>query len=262
MKSTLLAILFIAFATKSFPQTAGITIEACYDLAAEHYPMVKQKDLIAKAASYSIENAQKGYLPQLSLLGQATYQSEVTSVPIKVPGIDIPKLPKDQYKIYAEASQTLYDGGVIRKQKELATANAEFEKANVTTELYKLRERINQLYFGILLIDKQLIQIQLRKDDIEAGLARTNGAIANGTAFKSNADVFRAELLMADQAATEQAALRKSYLDMLGLFIGKALDSTATLIEPAATTTLSTLVIRPEMDAFELRKKPMRFRNK
>ena len=255
MRSILLAVLIMAYGTQSFPQTAHLTLETCYDLAAAHYPILKQKDLISKAASYSIENAQKGYLPQLNLLGQATYQSDVTSVPISVPGIDIPKLPKDQYKVYVEASQTLYDGGMIRKQKELATANADFEKANVTTELYKLHERINQLYFGILLIDRQLEQIRLRKSDIQAGLDRTNGAIANGTAFKSNADVFKAELLMADQAATEQIALRKSYSDMLGLFIGKTLDGTVVFIEPAKTTSLATSVTRPELDAFELRKR-------
>src|SRR5215216_4695488 len=101
-------------------QPAGsITLEACYGLAEEHYPLVRQQGLIQRTMAYSIENAAKGYWPQLLVAGQATYQSDVTTLPISLPGVDIPQISKDQYKIYGEITETIYDNGLIRKQQEL-----------------------------------------------------------------------------------------------------------------------------------------------
>ncbi|WP_221390612.1 TolC family protein [Dyadobacter sp. NIV53] len=252
MKKTSFILLFIVSCFDAKAQS--ITLQQCYELAEQHYPLAKQKNLIAQTKAYSIENAQKGYLPQISILGQATYQSDVTGIPFSFPGMDIPKLSKDQYKVYGEINQTLYDGGMIRNQKKLHEANAIVEEQNVTVELYRLRERINQLYFGILLINKQLLLTELRKNDIQSGLDRTNGAIANGIAFKSNADVLKAELLLADQAATEQKALQKAYLDMLSLFIGQSLNSNTILAEPPVPDQNGT-PMRPELAGFDYRKR-------
>src|SRR5580693_9333854 len=94
------------------------TIDDCYRLARQNYPLIKQKGLIVKSKEYSIENALKGYLPQLSINGQATYQSDVTEIPIKIPNTSIPTISKDQYRIYAEIDQTISDGGLIKMQKE------------------------------------------------------------------------------------------------------------------------------------------------
>lgn len=252
MKKTSFILLFIVFCLDVKAQS--ISLLQCYELAEQHYPLARQKDLIVQAKMYSIENAQKGYLPQLNILGQATYQSEVTGIPVSFPGVDIPKLSKDQYKIYGEISQTLYDGGIIRNQKALHEANAAMEEQNVTVELYKLRERINQLYFGILLINKQLGLTELRKNDIQSGLDRTNGAISNGIAFKSNADVLKAELLLTDQTTIEQKALQKAYLDMLGLFIDQALNANTILEEPPVPDQNGTMM-RPELAGFDYRKR-------
>ena len=254
MKKRAFILLFVAFCFDTKAQQKSISLQQCYELAEQYYPLARQKDLIAQTKAYSIENAQKGYLPQLNIFGQATYQSEVTGIPVSFPGVDIPKLSKDQYKIYGEINQTLYDGGMIRSQKKLHEANAGLEEQNITVELYKLRERINQLYFGILLINKQLELTGLRKNDIQSGLDRTNGAIANGIAFKSNADVLKAELLLTDQAITEQKTLQKGYLDMLALFIGQVLD-TNTILEESPVPDQNGAVMRPELAGFDYRKK-------
>ncbi|WP_315821891.1 TolC family protein [Paraflavitalea speifideaquila] len=97
-----------------------LTLEQAYDLARQNYPLIRQKGLVKQTADLTVDNLAKGYLPQVTISGQATYQSAVTSVPIKVPGIDIPTLAKDQYRIQAEATQLLYDGGTIAAQKYAA----------------------------------------------------------------------------------------------------------------------------------------------
>lgn len=243
MKTKLLLLLLLATGAL---QAQSLTIETCYVLAAENYPLVKQRELLTKSTEYTLQNLSKGYLPQLIVAGQATYQSEVTQVPISLPGMNIPTLSKDQYKFYGEVNQTLFDGGVIKQQKLAQQSNLEVEQQKLEVELYKIKERVNQLFFGILLVDEQIRQTELLKQDINLGLKKTEAAIANGTAFKSSADVLKAEVLNADQRTTELKAARTAYAEMLGLFINQPLDATVTLEKPKA------LVVSPEINRPEI----------
>jgi outer membrane protein TolC len=138
-------------------QSNSLTLDNCLEMAKQNYPLIKQYTLIEKTKEYSIANAQKGYLPQFNVAGQATYQSDVTSkfqshCPIWI----IPTISKDQYRLYGEVSQSITDLFTVKDQKEYINANSEMETQKVEVELYKLRERINNLFFGILLIDAQL----------------------------------------------------------------------------------------------------------
>lgn len=251
MKTQLLLLLL---ACSGAVHAQSLTIETCYSLATENYPLVKQRELLAKSNEYTLQNLSKGYLPQLTVAGQATYQSEVTQIPISLPGMDIPTLSKDQYKFYGEVNQTLFDGGVIKQQKLTQQSNLEVEQQKLEVELYKIKERINQLFFGLLLVDEQIRQTELLKQDINLGLKKTEAAIANGTAFKSNADVLRAELLNADQRTTELKAARSAYAEMLGLFINRPLDASVTVEKPK-TFTVSSDINRPEITLYESQNK-------
>ncbi|MBL7841833.1 MAG: TolC family protein [Cyclobacteriaceae bacterium] len=251
MKTKLLLLLL---ACSGALHAQSLTIETCYLLAAENYPLVKQRELLAKSNEYTLQNLSKGYLPQLTVAGQATYQSEVTQVQISLPGMDIPTLSKDQYKFYGEVNQTLFDGGVIKQQKLTQQSNLEVEQQKLEVELYKIKERINQLFFGMLLVDEQIRQTELLKQDINLGLKKTEAAIANGTAFKSSADVLRAELLNADQRTTELKAARNAYAEMLGLFINRPLDANVTVEKPE-TLTVSSDINRPEITLYESQNK-------
>ncbi|MBK8521459.1 MAG: TolC family protein [Chitinophagaceae bacterium] len=255
-----LIVVLLAVSTHSFAQTANtISIEECYKLAQTNFPLVKQMALIDKTTAYSISNAAKGYLPQFSINGQGTYQSDVTS--LSIPGVNTTTLSKDQYKVYGEVTQSLTDFGIIRQQKELAKTNAETEKQKIEVELYKLKERINQIYFGILLIDAQIEQTELLKKDIQNGIDKTNAAIANGTALKSNADNLKAELLKTDQRTIELKANRKGYTDMLALFIAKDVTENTKLITPVTQVILPT-INRPELKMYETQKKSYDIQNK
>jgi outer membrane protein TolC len=231
-------------------QNEPLTLETCYTWAEQNYPLVKQRDLIVKSKEYSIDNAMKGYLPQFTINGQATYQSDVTQMPIVIPGAETPLLSKDQYKLYAEVNQTIYDGGAIRQQKHTHEINAKVEEQKLTVELYSLRERINQLYFGILTTDEQLHQNELLQNDLQLGIRKTQAAIDNGTAFKSNADALKAELLKANQRTTELRATRLAYLEMLGMFINQVLNEHTTLTRPQQLVVTSDIT-RPELALYD-----------
>ncbi len=245
--------LLLLFSSVVLQAQTKLNIEQCYDLAKKNYPLVKQMELISKTADYTVQNASKGYLPQFSVNGQATYQSDVTGLPINVPNVE--KLSKDQYKLYADVSQVIYDGGVISQQKKIMQSNAEVEQEKIEVELYKLRERINQLFFGVLLIDGQLTQVELLRKDVNTGMEKVNAGIKNGVALKTNADVLKAELLKAEQKEIELKSARKGFLDVLGLFINQTLNENTTLDEPQISESFVATINRTELKLFEVQNK-------
>lgn len=209
-----------------------LSLEQCYQLSRENYPLIKKQELIKKSEQYTIENSLKGWLPQINIVGQATYQNEVTELPIKLPNISVDPLSKDQYKVYADISQTIYDGGNIKNQKKLALAQSEIQNQQLAVDLDKLKERINQLYFGILQTDKQLSQLQLTKSDINEGIKKAEAQLKNGVIFRSNLDVLKAELVKLEQREIELKSVKLSFTQMLSYFIKRNLDENTQLQTP------------------------------
>lgn len=238
--------------TRLQAQSKALTIREAYQLARKNYPMIRQQGLIEKTRDYSVSNAAKGYLPQVTVQGQATYQSAVTEfkLPVSIPGVEFPSISKDQYKIYGEVNQTIYDGGNIRTQVRSHEANAQVESQRLEVELYKLNKRVNQLFFGILMLDEQLKQSDLLKKDINLGIRKVQALIDNGTAFKSNANTLKAELLKADQRTIDLNASRKAYLEMLGLLTGQALGDSAVLERPV-NLVAGNDINRPELRLYD-----------
>ncbi|MFT3795511.1 TolC family protein [Flavobacterium sp.] len=243
-------------------QTAkSLTLEQCQLAAEQNYPLTQKRDLIAQSRAFTLENISKGYLPQLSANGQMTYQSDVTEIPVSIPGIDMPTQENLQYKAYAEMTQLLYDGGKIKQLKNSENAKRNVETQKLEVGLYELRERIINLYFGILINNEQQKQNGLLKNDLQIGLKSVEAQIANGTAFRSNADLLKAELLKVEQNAIALRSNKKAYLQMLGLFIGEELPENTELQKPQ-TPLVSSAINRPELamfnfqtESFELEKK-------
>jgi len=240
------------FALPFFTQAQDLlTIEKCHELARNNYPLIKQKNLIEQSNEFTIANVKSGYLPQISINAQATYQSDVTQVPLTAPGLSIETLSKDQYKVYGEITQSLYDGGTIKEQKVISETSARIEDQKIEVELYKIKDRINQLYFGILLMDEQQVQIELIIKDLDANLTRIEAAIRNGTAFRMSADLLEAEKLKADQRMIETNSMRQAYKLMLGYFINQPIDESMHLTKPIVLSIdEQPTLARPELNLF------------
>lgn len=252
-KQVLLLLFFIGVAISTLAQSpTRLTLDQCYNLARQNYPLIKQKELLAKSLEFTIANVQSAHLPQVTLGAQATYQSEVTKVPFSAPGVDIQPLSKDQYKVFGEINQNIFDGGVIKSQATIQRANAQIEQQKLEVELFKIKERINQIFFGVLLMNAQLQQVELLKKDLHNSIQKTEAAIRNGIAFKSSADIIQAEILKSDQRVIEIQTARSTYLDMLGYFINHALDE-ATFLETPVTILPepSATNIRPELKLYQ-----------
>lgn len=248
-KLTLLTVFLPAFLGAQ--ELKKLDLQQAYDLSLKNYPAIKQKDLVKQTAAINIDNLQKGFLPQVTISGQATYQSDVTKVPVSLPGFTIESASKDQYKLLADVNQLVYDGGITREQKLYQQLNASVEEQKVEVELYKLKERINQVYLGILYLDEQLKQVDLVKADINTGIKRIEAQVANGVAFRSSLNMLKAELLKTDQRTIELQSSRKGFVDVLSLFTGQPLTADVQLekpLPPAAPVT--TEIARPELKLY------------
>lgn len=210
-------------------QNTTLTLDSCYKYAEINYPLVKQKGLIEKSTQLTLSNISKGYFPQLSIGGQATYQSDVTQIQLNgtLPpqfNIEFPTIEKDQYKIYGEIVQPLTDIANIRTSQLVTKANQHIEEQKIEVEMHKVRERINQIFFGIKLLDEQLILNDLLQKDIQTGIDKMKKWVDNGIAMKTNVSQLEAELIKVQQYQIEITAARQTYFSILSQFIGIPVD--------------------------------------
>lgn len=210
--------------------SAQPTLDECRELARRHYPEIRQYDLIRRTEAWDLSNAARSYLPQVTLSAQASWQTDVPTLPDALTGmlagqnVSIPGMHKDQYKAMLEVSQTIWDGGRAAAGKGIAEAESAERKQAADVDLYALEGRVDNLYFGILLLDERIARMQLTIGLLQSNLDKVRAYLRNGVAMAADADAVEAELLAANQQLNEYAARRDSYRRMLSLFIGRELD--------------------------------------
>ncbi|KAA6302914.1 MAG: hypothetical protein EZS26_000809 [Candidatus Ordinivivax streblomastigis] len=264
MKTILLSILsLMGFGSIA---SAQLTIDDCQQQAKENYPLIRKYDLIRQSKNYNLSNVAKAWLPQFQLNARATYQSEVTRIPIDFSQLgalgslfpEIPTPTKDQYQATIEASQVIWDSGAIRSQRKLAEAGSEVESQQLEVEMYALEDRVNQLFFGILLCDAQLEQNRFLTDELQRNVVRVQSFMESGVANQSDLDVVRIEQLNAKQVRTQIQSARRAYVEMLGMMLGQELPENRTLVKPdinnasfaLAGSTRNLRINRPELQFF------------
>lgn len=234
---------------------AQLTIEDCYTKAQENYPLIRQYNLIEKTKEYNLSNANKAYLPQVTFSAKATHQSDVTKLPIDfsqlgIQGVDIPTLSKDQYNASLDVNQIIWDGGAIKSQKEGVETAAEVSKKNVEVSIYAINERINQLYFGILLADAQTRQIQLLQDELERNYKLIESYVQNGIANQADLDAVKVDILKAKQHEVRFINTKKAYIEILSTLIGEELSENTEFAKPVPVRPFTHTINRPELDLY------------
>ena len=204
----------------------GQTLDDCQQAAEKNYPLIQQYGLIEKTTQLTVANIQKGWLPQVSAQAQATYQSDVTAWPSEMKammsgmGIDMKGLTKDQYRVGIDVQQTIYDGGVIGSQKRIAREQGKVQAAQNEVNIYNVRKRVNEMYFGLLLIDEQ-IKLNTDLQTLLAGNERKLESMTKrGTAAESDLQSVKAERLNAVQKGTELVSQKQMLQRMLSTFCG------------------------------------------
>ena len=204
----------------------GQTLDDCQQAAEKNYPLIQQYGLIAKTTQLTVANIQRGWLPQVSAQAQATYQSDVTAWPSEMKammsgmGINTRGLTKDQYRVGIDVQQTIYDGGVIGSQKRIAREQGKVQAAQNEVNIYNVRKRVNEMYFGLLLIDEQ-IKLNTDLQTLLAGNERKLESMTKrGTAAESDLQSVKAERLNAVQKGNELVSQKQMLQRMLSTFCG------------------------------------------
>ncbi|NLC50458.1 MAG: TolC family protein [Bacteroidales bacterium] len=228
-----------------------VTLDECQTMARENYPAIARFSIIEQSKNYTLANANRAYLPQLSLEGKATYQSDVITIPLDMPGLEIPVPDKDQYQIVAQANQIIWDGGKIAAKKEMIRAGAIAEEKQLETEIYALRERVNGLYFGILLMQEQLRLQVVLEDELQRNHNRVKSYVENGIANEADLSSVKIEQLKAKQQRIEMESAQQAYLQMLSTLVGAELNMDTEFAKPLISSVNSLVTInRPELELF------------
>ena len=250
MKKEIISFALIMMATAIQAQT----LEECQLAAEKNYPIIKQYDLISQTTQLTIQNIMKGWLPQIAITAQATYQSDVASWPESMKatfqqfGINMKGLSKDQYKIGIDLQQTIYDGGTISSMRSIARQEEKVQKAQVETNLYQVRKRVNEMYFSLLLLNEQ---IQLN-NDVKALLLSSEKKLASmlkgGTIATSDFENIRAERLSVEQQNESLKSQQQMLQHLLSTFCGIKVSNVQ---KPAPFETTISTNKRPEMLLFD-----------
>ena len=240
-----------------------LTLEQCYAFAATNSPLVQQKALTVTAGNMAEKNQNLKWLPQVDLNAQATYQSEVTSFPVKLPGVTVDELSKDQYKGTLEVIQPIYDGGIINGQKKLLHINTNIESQKVEVDMYQLKQKVNSYFFTALLMDENIALMKIVQQDLDNNIKKVSAQAANGIATNSNVDVLKAEQLKALQKIIEFNAVKKGAVQMLEILTGAVIAENTSFISPANTAdVVETAIVRPELKLFDFQKQQFQQQSK
>lgn len=239
-----------------FALNAQPTLEECKVKAREHYPLIRQYDLISQTEEYNLTSISQTWLPRIAISAQATYQSDVVKWPeqfesmLAVQGLDMPGLRKDQYKVQIDVQQTVWDGGKGRSDRQIAALEAEQSRRNLEVELYSVESRVEEIYFGILLLQEQERQIEEMISRLRNNLNHVNTLLEAGVAMQSDADAVEVQVLSSNQKLMQVRANEESFRKMLSLFVGEPIGDNP-LVAPSAVEPLVQDSFRPELLMFD-----------
>lgn len=245
--------------------TAQTTLNDCQKWAAENYPLLKRYELLQATTDYTVANINKGWLPQLSAGAQATLQSDVMSLPdglksiMSQAGYNVKGLKKDQYKVAIDVSQTIYDGGSIKAAKQAARAEGEAKARQNDVDMFAIRDRVNNLFFGILLAEDKLKLNSDLQQLLLDNCRKLEAMVKGGTATKADLDAVKAEYLNARQQQVELSSARNSYVRMLEIFTGRQIEQPLKRPEAAVPEDISTQ--RPELSLFNAQARQLNARS-
>jgi outer membrane protein TolC len=230
----LMLMVLILLATVALAQRLPDTLrlDEARRLAVAAYPLMRQQALHEAITQLQTENLNKNYLPQLAANARASYQSDVTTVPIEMPGVNIPGPDKDMYDFYLSLDQLIWDGGVTRQQKLLQQVELDISQQQLEVEFYKIKEQVNGLYFKILLLQQSRQLLFINQQAVAEKLTEINSGVAHGMVLPANADVLQAQILQLDQNIAEMDADLRANYSMLGELFQIPLDQKTVLVLP------------------------------
>lgn len=227
IRKSLFLLSFLLSFLRPFSLSAQLSLEACREAARCHYPLVKQYALVEQSRDFTVANAAKGHLPAIGVSAGANVFTDLQEKPTQ--GV---KAGHELYAAVLQVKQTLYDGGEVRLQKQASRAEAEVERRRLDVEMRQVRDRVDAIFFGLLVLEAQIANNRLLQSNLAIGLSTVGSLQAHGLATAGDCDAVRVEMLRAKQGELALVASRAAYTQMLGAFIGEELRDSVALLRP------------------------------
>ncbi len=244
---TVIGVLLISIG--SFGQT--LTLSECQQKARENHPLLKQAGVINELYSLRVKSVGSSNLPQIDLNAKASYQSDVTSISIPMLGIENEQ-SKDQYKVYLDIKQKIYDFGVTSGRKDVEKADYEINQQQNEVDLYKIKETVNSLFFNIMALQENNFILNLKRQSLNERMKIVESAVKNGMSLPNEFDNLKAESLTTDQQQMELLMSKQTALSLLGILIGTELNENTVLEKPLVENiSESDSLFRPEEKLFD-----------
>lgn len=237
---------------------AKLTLDYCIGRADANYPLLKKYGIIEQTNAINLSDINKSWLPAIGIYAQGTIQNAVPQFPEALRGVldqmgqEVKGLGKLQYKIGVDISQTIWDGGQSKSQREVTRLQTEASKAELDVQLYAMHERVINLFFGVLLLEDQIRQTNNAIELLNANRNKLVSMVKNGVALQSDIDMISAQILTLDQKTIEAKNAIKGYKQVLGIYIDENI-SDKTLVRPEMTIPEEGSNNRPELKLFETR---------
>lgn len=254
MKTSILLLFVLFFPGHLLMAQEAVTLEQCQIWARENHPVLKQLELYQQILDLKNENNATAFLPQVNLNAQATYQSDVTKIGISIPNLKIPEVDKDQYKVYLDFKQLIWDGGLSKAKEMLNRIENSGNLQQVEVELYQLREKVNQFFFTSFLIQENLKILEKKTETLAERHKLLESAVNNGMILSSELDQLLAELLKTDQLAIELKSNKETVIYALSILTGKTAGQMKDLVLPEESVISDQPLMRPELDLFSKQK--------
>ena len=229
-----------------------VTLEECLDMARANYPQIRQFGLIDATEKYDLSIASSSWIPQFSVSGKATWQSDVVEMPFEIPGFEL-DMPHDQYSLNANVTQHIWDGGTSSSQREAVKTGADVQRKQTEVSLYSVRSRVQNVYLGILLLDEQIEQNRLLMESLKRNADEVQAMIDNGMAYRSDMDLVNVNILDCSQQTDALCADRSAYVKMLGLLTGRDMTGVRLTVPSGGSLVDTRTVLRPEIELYAAR---------
>ena len=229
-----------------------VTLEECLDMARANYPQIRQFGLIDATEKYDLSIASSSWIPQFSVSGKATWQSDVVEMPFEIPGFEL-DMPHDQYSLNANVTQHIWDGGTSSSQREAVKTGADVQRKQTEVSLYSVRSRVQNVYLGILLLDEQIEQNRLLMESLKRNADEVQAMIDNGMAYRSDMDLVNVNILDCSQQTDALCADRSAYVKMLGLLTGRDMTGVRLTVPSGGDLVDTRTVLRPEIELYAAR---------
>lgn len=252
---TLLGFLTMLVSFEGWAQSGyELNLKEAYRLIELNYPLTNNSLLLEQESALNQEVINKNRLPVLSANAEGRIQSEnVAFVSGDPNGLNF-EVPLESYKVYMGLDYQLFDGGIAASQRRIEEANLKVNQKSLEVNLRSLKDRVNQLFFNVLLARQQQSLLKTSKDDINANIEILQAGYENGTVLESEVSKLRVRAIELDSEDARLTGNVKAYLSVLSELLDTQIPYDAVLILPelsAEAISDTPEIGRPEVELYE-----------